>query len=133
MKKRGEATLWFLVELAGAILVAYLAGSISLAYTQGTIFEKLNIAKDLAMQINAISSVPGEAYIINKDLHGYSLYFSDNKIEVFEDNSDLIKGTYHFAGTAGSKLELRLINPEQVVISKINDEIKISEDILPIT
>ncbi|MDP6547351.1 MAG: hypothetical protein QF917_00110 [Candidatus Woesearchaeota archaeon] len=133
MKKRGEATLWFLVELIGAFLVAYLAGSISLAYAQGIIFEKLNIAKDLAMQINTLSSVPGEAYIINKDLHGYSLYFSDNKIEVFEDASELIKGTYHYAGAMGSNLELRLIKPEQVVISKINDEIKISEDTPSIT
>ena len=72
-------------------------------------------------------------YIINKNLHGYSLQITDNKIEVFEDESDLTKGVYYFVNIAGSDLNFRLDNseetPKQIVISKINDEIRISESV----
>jgi hypothetical protein len=129
MKKRGDITLWFLFELLGAFLIGYMAVNISLAYAKGTIHEKLNIAKDIAIQINALASIPGDAYIINRNLHGYSLYFSDNKIEVFENNFDQIKGTYYFVKIGDTKLDLRLDKPKQVVIAKIGSEIKISEEI----
>ena len=129
MKKKGTMVLWFLIELIAAAFVGYMAVSLSVAYTQKTIYEKLNIAKDLAMQINTLSSVPGDAYIVNKNLHGYSLYFSGSKIEVFEDRFDQAKGIYYFTKIGSSKLDLKLDKPNQVVISKINNEIIISENI----
>ena len=133
MKKRGDINLWFLVELIGAILIVYLAINISTARAEGTIYEELNIAKDIAMQINTLASIPGDAYIVNSNLHGYSIKITDNKIEVFEDYSDLVKGTYFFVETADSNLNVNLEKPSQVVISKIADEIKISQDISNLT
>jgi len=129
MQKRGEISLWFLIELVGAFLIGYMAVDVSVAYAQQTIYEKLNIAKDLAMQINTLSSVSGNAYIVNRNLHGYSLYFSGNRVEVFKDNFDQSKGVYHFVKIGGTNLDLRLNNPNQVVISKIDGDIKISEEI----
>jgi hypothetical protein len=130
MKKKGEEfSLWFLLELIGAIFVGYLAVDVAVSYTQGTIYEKLNIAKDLAMQINTLQAVPGDAYVLNDKLHGYSVYFIDNKIEVYEEGYDQSKGVYYFVNHADSKIDIRLIKPKQVVIAKINNQIKISEDI----
>ncbi|MBS3102034.1 hypothetical protein J4458_01140 [Candidatus Woesearchaeota archaeon] len=129
MKKRGDVSLRFLLELVASFLVAYMAVSVSVSYTQGTIFEKLHIAKDLAMQINALSSLPGDGYIINTKLYGYSLHFSDNKVEVFEDSADLSKGVYYFVKIGSNRLDSRFSKPKQVVISKINNEIIITEEI----
>ena len=127
--KKGEVSLWFLIELIGAFLIGYLLFDVSISIAKGTIYEKLNIAKDLAMQVNTLSGISGNAYIINKNLHGYSLYFSNNKVEVFKDDFDQTKGVYYFIKVGTSTLDVKLNNPKQVVISKINGEIKVSEDI----
>ena len=129
MEKRAEISLWFLLELVAAILVGYMAADLSVAYAQNTIYEKLNLAKDFAMQIDALSGVPGDGYIITNNLHGYSVYFKDNSVEVFDDSQDLAKGTYGFVKNGDSKIDIRLIKPKQVVISKIDDRITISEEI----
>ena len=130
MKKRGEEmTLWSLIELVGVVFVGYMAIHVAVAYAQGTIYEKLNIAENLAMEINSLISLPGDAYIIDKNIHGYSLYFADNRIEVYEEVFDPVKGIYYFPKTENMNLALRLNKPKQVVISKINGEIKVSEEI----
>lgn len=128
MKKRGNVALWFLVEFIAAFLVVYMAASVSEANAGQTIYEKLNLAKDLSMQINTLASISGDAYIINKNLHGYSVSFSNSKIEVFENNFDQAKGIYYFVNTGKSKLDLKLNKPKQVIMSKIGDEIKVSEE-----
>jgi|TARA_Y100000310_G_scaffold257360_1_gene265404 hypothetical protein len=133
MKKRGDINLWFLVELIGAILIVYLAINISTSRAEGTIYEELNIAKDIAMQINTLASIPGDAYIVNNNLHGYSIKITDDKIEVFEDYSNLVKGTYFFVKTVDSNLNTNLKKPNQVVISKISNKLSISENIPNLT
>jgi|SRR3989338_4674362 len=129
MKKRGDMTLWFLIETLAAFLIGYLATSVALAYVNLTIYEKLNLAKDISMQINALSSIPGNAYIINTNLHGYSLYFSNDKVEVAESSIDQLKGIYYFTGIGNSKLDARFEKPKQIVIAKIGNEIIVSETI----
>jgi len=133
MKKRGDISLWFLVELIGAFLVAYMAVNISLAYAQGTIFEKLNVAKDIRIQINSIIAVPGDTYLINDNLHGYSIKIEENKIEVFESKDEIAKGVSYFANAEGSELDFTLINSEEqnkkLVISKIGGKVSISDEI----
>ncbi|MBI3035519.1 hypothetical protein HYY71_04295 [Candidatus Woesearchaeota archaeon] len=128
MEKRGDVNLWFLSEFVAAFIIAYTIASASAAIAQETINEKLNIAKDLAMQINALSSVPGDGYIVNDNLHGYSLQFSENKIEVF-DNDFNPKGVYYFVKIGDSKLNVKLNKPKRAVIMKTGNEISVSEEI----
>ena len=127
-KKGEELSLWFLLELVGAIFVGYLAVDVATSYTQGTIYEKLNIAKDLATQINTLQALPGDAYIVNNNLHGYSVYFVEDRIEVYEKGYDQSKGTYYFIKPYNPKINARFSSPKQIVISKTNSEIKISEE-----
>ena len=130
MKKRGEETaLWSLIEIIGAVFVGYIVVHVAVAYSQGTIYEKLNVAGDIAMQMNTLISLPGDAYIVNKNLHGYSIYFADNRIEVYDEALDPVKGIYYFPKTANFNLDVRLDKPTQVAISKINGEIKIPEEV----
>lgn len=130
MKKRGVATLWFLISLIGAVLIVGIAVEIATTLSQGTFFEKLNIARDISMQINTLSSLPGNGYIVNKNLHGYSLIFLNNKVEVYEkDISETSKGVHSFVTLRDQDFDLIFVKPNQVVIAKIGDEIKISRDI----
>ncbi|MBI2102135.1 hypothetical protein HYT53_06000 [Candidatus Woesearchaeota archaeon] len=130
MKKRGDTTaFWFFVETIVAIVIVFMIVDVSVARAEGKIYEKLNIAKDIAMQINTLSGISGDAYIVNKNLHGYSLHFFDNRIEVFENSFEQSKGIYYFVKIGDTKLDLRLDKPKQVVVAKINNEIAVSEDI----
>lgn len=132
MKKNGQATLWFMIELIGAILIVSIAIEIATTLSQGTFFEKLNIARDISMQINTLSGLPGDGYIVNKNLHGYSLHFLNNKVEVYEDVNEISKGTHSFVTIGSSNFDsvgLVFEKPNQVVVSKIGNEIKISRDI----
>ena len=128
MEEEESVTLWFLVELIGAFLVAYLLVDVSMAYAKGTGFEKLNLAKDTAMQIDSLLSVPEDAYIINSNFHGYSLKITDNKVEVFYNSNEASKGVYYFI-KSGDGLNVFLQKPKQVVVSKINNKIAVSEQV----
>ena len=123
-------TLWFLIELVAAGLVAYLAVEVSLGYAQGTIYEKLNVAKDIAMQINTMQALQGDGFLVS-DLHGYSVKIAGNKIEVFAEDSDLVKGTYYFVKPKDLNMDFRLENSEKLqkhmVISKSGSRITIAE------
>lgn len=129
MKKKGQATLWFLIELIGAVLIVGIAIEIAVTLSQGTFFEKLNIARDISMQINTLSSLPGDGYIVNKNLHGYSLRFINNKVQVYEDVNEISKGVHSFVTIKAENFDLTFVKPDLIVIAKIGDEIEISRDI----
>lgn len=129
MKKRGEVALWFWVELVAVVLIVYIAIDLAVSYSKGRIFEELNIARDISMQINTLSALPGDGYIVNSNLHGYSLRFINSKVEVFEDVSDQLRGSHSFVTIKNQIFDLILDKPAQVVVSKINDEIIISGNV----
>ena len=134
MKKKGQAALWFLIELIAAVLILYLAIDLAITLSKGTIFEKLNIARDISMQINTLSAFPGDGFIVNNNLHGYSLRFKDNTVEVFEDIDENLKGPHSFVPITPitySNPDIGLVfnEPSQIIVSKIGDKIKISDKI----
>ena len=129
MAEEEEINLYFFLELAAAFFVGFILVNIAISYSKGTVYEKLNIAEDIAMQINTISSLPGDAYLIDKNMHGYSLYFNGNKIEIYDIESDPTKGVYYFSQVGNLNIDTRLDKPKQVIVSKINGQIKISEEI----
>src|SRR3989344_4259814 len=102
--------------------------TVAIFYSKGIIFEELNIARDISIQINTLSSLPGDGYIVNSNLHGYSLRFINNKVEVFEDVSDQLRGSHSFVTIKNQNFDLILDKPAQVVISKNKDEIIISKN-----
>ena len=134
MKKKGQAALWFLIELIAAVLILYLAIDLAITLSKGTIFEKLNIARDISMQINTLSAFPGDGFIVNNNLHGYSLRFKDNTVEVFEDIDENLKGPHSFVPItpitySNTGIGLVFNEPSQIIVSKIGDKIKISDKI----
>ena len=129
MGKKGEAPLWVLIEILGAFLIGYLAFEVSTAYANRTIYEKLNIAKDIALQIDTLSGITGDAYIVNSNLHGYSIRFFDDRVEVYKDDIDQLKAVRYFTKIGKAKLDKDFKTPKQVVTAKIGNEIVVSETI----
>lgn len=129
MAEEEEINLYFFLELAAAFFVGFVLVNMAMSYAKGTVYEKLNIAEDIAMQINTLLSIPGDAYLVNKNLHGYSLYFNGNKIEVYDIEPDPTKGIYYFTQSSNINLNKRLVKPNQVIISKINGQLTVSEQL----
>ena len=129
MAEGEEIGLYFFLELAAAFAVGFILVNAGVAYAKGTIYEKLNLAEDLGMQLNTIISLPGDAFIIISNFHGYSLNVVGNKIEVYSEAFDTTKGTYYFPKTSDLSLDVKLTKPKQVVVSKIHGQIRITEDI----
>jgi len=133
MKKRGSfIALWFLMELVAGVFLGFSIVKLSLDLSTGVIYEKINVARDISIQINTLASVPGDAYFVIEDLHGFSLKIKDNKVEVFEDPSDFSKGSSYFVQSQDSNLDFTLENSEelskQIIISKVDNQITISEN-----
>ena len=129
MKKRADIVSLTIVELIGGFLVAYMAVQSGISYSKDTIHEKMNIAEDLAMQMNALMAMNGNAYIINGNLHGYSIHFVYNQIEVYDTTMDTLKGSYYYPTRENWNMDARLDKPKQIVLSKINGEIRVSEEV----
>ena len=131
MNKRGdiEINLYFFLELVAGILIASIAINIATTLAKGTVYEKLNIAEDIGMQINTIISLPGDAYIVDNNLHGYSVSVLDNRVEVYSEILDVSKAVYYFPKTGTATFDAKLTTPNQIVISKISGQIIISEEI----
>jgi len=128
MTKKADVSLWFLIELLAAAFVAYTAVDVATSYAQGTIYEKLSIAKDISIQIDSIFSVPGDAYLVKYNPNAYSIRISGTKAEVFE-NGVQSNGIYYFSKNKNANLDTILEKPDKIVISKINGKITVSNEI----
>ncbi len=131
MKKRGQLlTLWMLVSIIGAVLIAYTLANIGSQRATGEVFFKSRVAKDIALEINSLYSVQGDAYIINDNNYSYSFEFKDNKVRVFKDKLGLFSASsYDFVKSGQEDIDYKFEHPKQLVISKINSKITITEEI----
>ena len=92
MKKRGQLlTLWMLISIIGAVLVAYVFVEIGTQRGSGEIFLKSRLAKELALEINSLYSVQGDAYIVNNELYGFSFKFNNEEVRVFKGIDGIVR------------------------------------------
>lgn len=122
------------ISLIGAVLIAWVLWSIGAEYGSGSIYLKQRYAKQFAFEIDSLSSITGDAYIINDNPYGFSYEFKDNKVTAFKKESDIVRLALrvpyeYFPANDKYKIDLRLSDPKQVVISKINGEVHVTEQI----
>lgn len=110
--KRGETQsnmeLWFLLA---AFLLAGFAGFELLAETtdrvSGDLIEKLYIARDLALTIDAVYAAPGDVtYTYNLGNFHYYIDVIDGKVLVKKDIEESTPVSYRFAGVSEKKASL---------------------------
>lgn len=131
MKKRGQLlTLWMLISILGAVLVAYVFVEIGTQRGSGEIFLKSRVAKEIALEINSLYSIQGDAYIVNNELYGLSFKFKDDSVRVFKGIDGIIgTASYPFVKSGQQELNYEFKKPKQIVLSKINNKIKITKEI----
>lgn len=90
-------------------------------------FFKIALARDVAIAMDALYALPGDAYIeypvdMNPaDFRGYGIKVTPNKVEVFSSDigeHDVTAATYDFTGVEGSDPSVVIPNPDKLIIKK---------------
>lgn len=132
MKKRGAETLTlvYALELIAGVVIALLIIHVATSYGKGEAINKKYLAKDMALQLNTLYAIPGNAYIVNSEnMEKFSIRFTEEIVEVYEFEKDPTRGIYPYVRTANSKLDINFDKPKQLVLIKDGNEIKVQETI----
>ena len=98
-------------------------------------FFKIAMARDIAITIDALYALPGDAYIeypidMNPtDFRGYGIKVTPNKVEVFSSDFgelDPTSASYDFTGRETSDPSVTLPNPNKLIIRKMGNKIELS-------
>lgn len=115
------------VVIVSAIVIGVFKSAAE-AYGSEEVFYKLAIAKDLALTIDVMYSVPGDfEYIYPNEVSGYDIEIKDNTVKIFNHNSgklDPTIGIYNFAGIESDKTNLFIQNGKYVKLKKIDNKIQ---------
>ncbi|MCK4521477.1 MAG: N-acetylmuramoyl-L-alanine amidase [Nanoarchaeota archaeon] len=126
MKKRGELTLWFIIEIVMAVFVAALLINIATRYGEGDISNEHTIARDLAVQINTLQSVSGNAYIVNTALGKYTIKVKDNKVMAYISEADFTKPYYSYVASVNINNPL-FKKPTKLLAGKSGNDIVVDD------
>lgn len=128
MNKRGETMLFAVIEILAAVLIVYSFISAANAFATQDIYEKSSKAKDMALQIETLNAIPGNAYLINSNPKNYSFYFSENELIVAEKiMQEPFRGLQHYSTGKDDKMDLVFKKPETLYLSNIGGEINADE------
>jgi len=126
MKKRGQLVykLLFVLIMVAITIIAFL--SAGKTWGNGDIYYKAAIAKDLAMMINQLHVMPGDAEIIYpQDLSKHTLVIRDNTIKVSTTEFGIDEVTTAKHTFVGNPIdEVILKNPHPLIIRKTGTTIK---------
>lgn len=94
MNKKAFA-FYFFLELIAGIFAAYLLISIAVSWGKGDIFLQTKVARDVAIEINTLNTVPGNVYLqYPQNLSDFIVEFTDSKVEVYQKED--IKPSYEY-------------------------------------
>jgi len=129
MNKRGDTLLFAIIEMLAAVMIVYLLVSAAHAFATGDIFEKVRKSKDMAIQVDALQSVPGNAYFLNTDLDNYSYYFYEDKLVVAKKiENEPMRAVHYYTMAKGEKMRDVFLKPESLYISGIGGKIKVMQE-----
>ncbi len=132
MKKRGAETLTlvYALELIAGVIIALLIIHVATSFGKGEAINKKYLAKDLALQLNTLYAIPGNAYIVNSENMGkFSIRFTNEFVEVYEFEKDPTRGIYPYVKTENSNLDVNFDKPKQLVLVKDGNKIIVQETI----
>ena len=130
MKKRGSIVANAMIVIIISALIVASFYNIGEAYGTEEVFYKFAVAKDLAIHLDLIYSLPGDIeYIYPNDVSKYDVELKDNKVSVFDHNSNKLDptiGVYEFVGISSDKPEFMAQGQKFVKISKSKNKISIT-------
>jgi N-acetylmuramoyl-L-alanine amidase len=129
MKKRGDLSIYFVIEILAAIFVVYILISVAESYGTYDVFEQMRLSRKLAMQVNALNTLAGNAYLVDDDTSKYEIKFYKDRVDVFKENTDILKSSYSFVNNKNSILDYSFVKSNKLVLIKDGNKIKVSTKI----
>lgn len=129
MEKRGQLVSRAIFAVIASAIIVVSFRSVGEAYGTEEAYYKLAVAKDLALTIDLLYSLPGDVeYIYPNDVSGYDIELKDNKVSVFKHDSNKLDpsiGIYEFVGISSDKPNFIVKNEKFVKIRKIGNNVAI--------
>mgnify|MGYP001615738537 FL=1 len=130
MKKRGQLIYKALLVIIASSVVILAFTSAGKSYGNREPFYKLALAKDIAITIDLMYSLPGDIkYIYPNDLSKYDVELTQNTVTVYSHKSgrqDITIASYGFAGIEKDTINARIMAKKYMVLEKIYGHIRIS-------
>ncbi len=126
MKKRGQLVYKALISvIVSAIVVAafVIAGK---TYGNQEAYYKLAVAKDLALVIDLMYSLPGDIeYVYATDVSAYGIEIKNNNVKVYDykfGKSDPTAASYNYVGIGSDAINANINGLKFVKLSKIKSQ-----------
>ena len=130
MEKRGQLVYKALVVIIGSALIITGFLQAGKSYASQEVFYKLAIAKDLALTIDLLYSLPGDIkYVYPNGVSGYDIEIGENKVTVYDTNQgklDTNQKSYNYVGSESYPVNAYIKNQKFVKFEKTNSVITIS-------
>lgn len=137
MKKRSQLTLKGLFELVAIAVVIFTLIYIGVSRGSGEDYFKVRSAKELALLVNTLCSLPGNAEIIfPSDLSKFNIEVVDNIVYIFNEqytkDKDPTVGKYGIS-KPNCNIEASVKNPKTLIVKKQGNQINFIEGNVKIT
>lgn len=128
MQKRGQLVNKALIVLITSAIVVVAFFSAGKTYGNKEAYYKLALAKDIALAIDYLYSVPGDAqFTYPNEVSGYDVEIKDNAVRVYQHGSgrlDVTARIYGYAGTSYDKINTYISGPKYIKLEKTGNTIK---------
>ena len=125
--------LWVLASIIITIFLMVLIMVFVKTVSSSEIFFKHRVARNLALDLDAVYSVPGNSYILEREIYNYSIRFNKEKVEVYKKADELDKVSYSYVKAGDQLIDYTFQKPGELVIAKINGKIIISDSVQEVT
>jgi len=126
MNKRGVSIIFLTASIIAATIVSFIFITNAYGFGTGDFIYKKHLADDQAWMVNTIAASPGDVEVTYRtDASEYILYFHDSKVEAYKPNLEMFKSERNYVLNEKSKLNKKLVKPENVVYSYKENEISV--------
>jgi len=128
MKKRGQLPNLALIGVIASAIVIFAFYSAGKTYGNQEAYYKLAVAKDIALTIDYLYSVPGDVkFVYPNDVSGYDVEIIGDSVRVYQHGSgklDVTAGVYGYAGTSYDKINIFVSGPKYIKLKKVGNTIE---------
>lgn len=129
MKKTGQLVNKALIVIITSAIVVIAFYSAGKTYGNKEAYYKLAVAKDIALTIDYLYSVPGDIeFIYPNDISGYDIEIRDGSVRVYQHNSgrlDATAGIYGYVETSYDKIDAFVSGPKYIKLKKTGNVIEV--------
>ena len=125
-----QKTYFTMIDLILLLLIA--VGFLAFIYqvASSTLLEKNYLARDIALLLDTVYASPGDThYIYEGDASDFIILLDQNLVGVRKDN-DVLAKQYWFADSSQGTLYEELVEPEDVVLIGINNQVLVRDHVI---